>query len=26
MRMCIGKDRQLYIPIRVIGYSKWQLS
>jgi hypothetical protein len=24
--MCIGKDRQLYIPISVIGYSKWQLS
>jgi cytochrome P450 family 6 len=22
LRMCIGKDRQLYIPISVIGYSK----
>ena len=25
-RMCIGKDRHLYLPIRILGFSKWKLS
>jgi len=25
-RMCIGKVRHLYLPIRILGYSKWELS